>query len=130
MKTKQAQLPEESGRPSEMFPKPPPGYRSATTEEELEIIKRGTAINFAQNTIRRCDAEIRAAKMEMQEANRQLAQSQAVMEEFNRRLGIEGVRGDIETGPDGKMYILVDKAARDAARKSQAPPPNPKEEKE
>lgn len=109
----------------ELFPKPPPGYRPATPEEELEILKRGTVINSAENTLRRCEAEIRAAKLEMQSANRQLAQSREALSSLHAKLGIAGAPGDLTSGPDGKMYILADKAKRDAAIKRAKAPTEP-----
>ena len=115
---------------SEVFPKPPPGYRSATPEEELEILKRGTVISNAQNTIKRCSAEIRAATLETQQAKREIAQSQSVLQALQRKLGIEGVPGDLVNGPDGKLYVLADKAARDAAVKPAEVPTKPEEAKE
>lgn len=98
----------------EVFPKIPPGYRVATPEEELEIIKTGSAIQAAQSTIARCDAEIRAAKLESRSAQQQLAAMVEKSKELHKKLGIDGVPNDILT-LDGKTYILVDKAKREAA---------------
>jgi len=105
-----------------MFPHPPPGYRLVTAEEELEILKSGVAINSAESTIRRCEAEIRAANMEIQAANRLLQRGKSQSEALNVKLGIEGAPGDLMNGPGGKLYILVDKALRDAAATRPLPP--------
>lgn len=98
----------------ELFPKVPPGYRLVTPEEELEIIKKGSVIQAANSTIARCDAEIRAANLEIQRAQQQFMSAQAGIKELHQKLGIEGAQNDILTMPDGKVCVLVDKAKREA----------------
>jgi hypothetical protein len=106
-------------RSNEIMPKCPPGYRLATVEEEYEIFKLGTVINNADQTIRRCNAEIDRAEMEGQQATRSRKEAIAARVILGRKLGLEGdpTPNDIITGQDGKMAILVDKSKREAALK-------------
>lgn len=90
----------------------PPGYRLATLGEQFQILKRGTAINSAKDAIRRCKAEIRAATLEMYEAERSLSAAKAGMAEFYKSLGIEGAKTDIVPGPGDAIYILEQKEKR------------------
>lgn len=101
----------------DIFPKAPPGYRLATTEERMEILQVGIMLQNAQQTIGRCDAEIRAARLEIAQAQRTFALGQTRTKELNKKLGIGDDKEGLLTLPDGTVAILVDKAKRDAALK-------------
>jgi len=101
----------------ELFPKAPPGYRLATPQESLDLLKAGMVVQNAQQTLRRCDAEIRAAEAESAQAKNELAEGRGLIKKLHEKLGIEGEQSDILTLPTGAVAILVDKAKRDEAIK-------------
>lgn len=99
----------------ELFPKAPPGYRLATPQESLDLLKAGMVVQNSQQTLRRCDAEIRAAEAEAAQARNDLAEGRALVKKIHEKLGIEGEPNDILTLPTGAVAILVDKEKRDEA---------------
>lgn len=105
------------GLKQELFPKVPPGYRLATTEERMELLQAGILLQNAQQTIGRCEAEIRAARLEIAQAQRSFAAGQDRSRKLNEKFGIGDDKDGVLVLPDGTTAILVDKNKRDSALK-------------
>lgn len=95
----------------EVMKKVPDGYREATSAEINELTQIGLEVQLTNSDLARFRAELETAKMRLERATEKARSVDRRNKEFQRKLGLKGLPGDILTEGDD-VFILAEEKKR------------------